>query len=160
MEGMEHGEHMEGMEHGEHMEGMEHGEHMEGMEHGDAESEGEPDEDAPRDREGRVAPPDHGMGFALQAQALWDASMSHAIASALDETPGALVIHYVGGFHVARYTGIPEQVLHYRPESRVLTISMEPVEDIAAWDEEEHGGLADFVILTQAPPEPEEAEGR
>jgi uncharacterized iron-regulated protein len=118
--------------------------------------EEEATEDAPRDREGRTAPPDHGMGFALQSQALWDASMSHAIADALDGTPGALVIHYVGGFHVAYHTGIPEKVPHYRPGTRILTISMEPVEDIGAWDEEDHAGLADFVILTLERPDEEE----
>jgi hypothetical protein len=137
------------------MEGMaEAGESAEGEEEEIAEEEAE--EDAPRDREGRTAPPNHGMGFALQSQTLWDASMSHAIARALDETPGALVIHYVGGFHVARHTGIPEKVLYYRPGTRVLTISMEPVEDIGAWDDEEHKGLADFVILTLEPPEDDE----
>ena len=139
---------------------------MEGMEEAEEdeaeaaeEAEEETDEDAPRDREGRTAPPNHGMGFALQSQSLWDASMSHAVTTALDENPGALVIHYVGGFHVARHTGIPEQVLYYRPGTRILTINMEPVEDIGAWNEEDHKGLADFVILTQAPPEDDEAAG-
>lgn len=114
------------------------------------------EEDTAEEDEERVAPPNHGMGFALQSQTLWDASMSHAITKALEESPRALVIHYVGGFHVARHTGIPEKVLYYRPGTRIVTINMEPVDDIRAWDAEEHEGLADFVILTQAPPEDEE----
>ncbi len=149
------------------MEGMEEAEDEEAEDAADAEgeepaeaAEDESAEAAPRDREGRTAPPDHGMGFALQSQSLWDASMSHAVTTALDENPGALVIHYVGGFHVRQHTGIPEKVLYYRPGTRVLTINMEPVDDIRAWNEEEHAGLADFVILTQAPPKDEEGSDR
>lgn len=114
----------------------------------------------PTDRSGREAPADHGMGFALQSQALWDAAMSHAVATALDESDGALVVHYVGGFHVARHTGIPEKLEYYRPGTRSLTVNIEPAEDIDIWNEEEHGGLADFVILTQAAADIEERKNR
>jgi len=134
---------------------------MEGM--AEAEAEGaedeagaDPLEDEPAEEEEQVAPPNHGMGFALQSQSLWDASMSHAVATALDTNPGALVLHYVGGFHVERYTGIPEKVQEYRPGTRVVTIVMYPADSVGAWDPEEHEGLGDFVILTQAPPEDDE----
>jgi len=135
------------------------------MEEGMGDQDGEPgadphSEDAPTDRTGRTAPADHGMGFAMQSQALWDATMSHAIAGALDRIPGALVIHYVGGFHVAHHTGIPEKVPYYRPGTRVVTISIEPVDDISAWNPDDHEGLADFVILTQAPPDHEHGKER
>jgi uncharacterized iron-regulated protein len=95
---------------------------------------------------------DHGaMGRILQAQALWDAAMGYSVVQALDTNPGALVVHYVGGFHVAYGTGIPERVSDYRPETRVTTVMMEPVHDIQTWVEEEYGGLGDFVVLTQCP---------
>lgn len=97
--------------------------------------------------------PMHGMGNALQAQALWDAAMGEAVAEALGEHPGALVMHYVGSFHVAYGTGVPERVQTYRPGTRTLTVVIEPASDIDAWDEDEHEGLADFVILTRKPPE-------
>lgn len=94
-------------------------------------------------------PPSHGMGNALHAQALWDAAMGHAVVDALIRNEGALVIHYAGSFHVQKGTGIPERVLGYRPGSRLVTVVLEPADDIDIWDEEEHRGLADFVVLTR-----------
>jgi uncharacterized iron-regulated protein len=100
----------------------------------------------------RAAPAGHGVGNALYAQALWDAAMGHAVAAALDSQPGALVVHYAGSFHVSRDLGIPERIRDYRPRTRIVSIVLEPVPDITAWDEEEHEGVGDFVILTKRPP--------
>jgi uncharacterized iron-regulated protein len=85
---------------------------------------------------------------AIQAQALWDAAMAHAISGALVRDIGALVVHVAGAFHVARGTGIPERIADYRPGTRLTTVVMTEAEDIDAWTESEHGGLADFVVLT------------
>ncbi len=98
-------------------------------------------------------PRDHGMGNALQAQALWDAAMGHAVAAALEAHSGALVVHYVGSFHVESGTGIPERIRDYRPRTRTLIVFLQPAADINAWDDEEHRNLGDFVILTRKPPE-------
>jgi hypothetical protein len=98
------------------------------------------------------APPIHDMSNALMAQALWDASMGEAVAHALKEHPGALVIHYAGSFHVERGTGIPERVRDYRPGTRVLTVVLQPTGDIDAWDDD-FRGLGDFVVLTRKPEE-------
>jgi uncharacterized iron-regulated protein len=98
-------------------------------------------------------PPVHDMSNALQAQALWDAAMGEAVARALQEHLGALVIHYAGSFHVERGTGIPERVADYRPGTRILTIVLAPAEDIDGWKQDEDEGLGDFVILTRKPPE-------
>lgn len=95
------------------------------------------------------APSGHGVGNALWAQALWDAAMGQAVASELDRRPGALVVHYVGSFHVAHDLGICERVRDYRPRTRILSIVLEPVADIAAWKDEDHKDLGDFVILTK-----------
>ncbi len=95
--------------------------------------------------------PSHRAAFmenGLQAQALWDASMAHAITTFLDQNPGALVLHMVGGFHVENHTGIPEQVQHYRPGTRSLVVSMEIADDFRSFDPAEHTGRGDFVILT------------
>jgi uncharacterized iron-regulated protein len=97
------------------------------------------------------APPSHMASFmenGLHAQALWDASMAYAITTFLERNPGALVLHMVGGFHVENYTGIPEQIQHYRPGTRSLVVSMDPAPDFRSFDPEEHAGLGDFVILT------------
>ncbi len=90
----------------------------------------------------------------IQAQALWDAAMGHAIAEALVRRVGAFVVHFAGSFHVERGTGIPERIADYRPGSRVVTVVMTKVEDIDAWSVEEHGPLADWVVLTRKPAEP------
>ncbi|MEX2468019.1 MAG: ChaN family lipoprotein [Gemmatimonadota bacterium] len=91
-----------------------------------------------------------GSENALQAQALWDASMGHAIADALSVAPERFVLHFAGSFHVERGTGIAERVEDYRPGTRVLAVVMARFEGEApAWDADAHQGLADFVILTR-----------
>ena len=82
----------------------------------------------------------------LMAQALWDATMAHRIARALDREPGTLVVHPVGRFHVERKTGTPEALQSYRPGTRALVVVLttEPT-----WDAATHAGLGDFVVLTR-----------
>ncbi len=87
----------------------------------------------------------------IYSQALWDAAMGHAVTSALGANPGALVIHMAGSFHVQRGTGIPERIEDYGPGTRVLSIVMVAVDDITVWDEKEHEGLGNFVVLTRQP---------
>lgn len=87
----------------------------------------------------------------IYSQALWDAAMGHAVTSALGVNPGSLVIHVAGSFHVQHGTGIPERVADYGPGTRVLSIVMASVDDITVWDEKEHAGLGDFVVLTRQP---------
>jgi hypothetical protein len=74
--------------------------------------------------------------------------MAYAITTYLATNPGALVLHMVGGFHVERFTGIPEQVKFYRPGTRSLVVSMDIAEDFRTFDPKTHGGHGDFVILT------------
>lgn len=92
----------------------------------------------------------------LYAQALWDAAMGHAITSALVEHIGGFVVHFAGSFHVEKGTGIPERIADYRPGTRVTSVVMTKVDDIEAWSAEDHGPLADFVVLTQKPDETDE----
>jgi uncharacterized iron-regulated protein len=90
----------------------------------------------------------HGMmENMLQAQALWDATMAYSIAEHLMRHPGSRVVHMVGGFHSETGTGTPEHLAAYRPGTRTLILSVQPVADITAFDPEEHAGLGDFVIL-------------
>jgi len=95
----------------------------------------------------------------LRAQALWDATMAHTIAHHLMNTPDALVLHVTGGFHVSEGTGTPEQLTRYRPSARPLIVSIRPVDDVTAFDPNEHAGLGDFVILTNAARVPESRAG-
>lgn len=87
---------------------------------------------------------------AIYAQALWDASMGHAITQALVRRMDAFVVHLSGSFHVARGTGIPERIDGYRPGTEVTSVVMTRVDDIDAWSEEEHAPLGDFVVLTRS----------
>lgn len=85
---------------------------------------------------------------ALDAQALWDATMAYWISQALEEWPDALVLHMAGSFHVQSRTGIPEALARYEPRVRILVVVAQSVADVEAFDPEEHAGLGDFVILT------------
>lgn len=85
----------------------------------------------------------------LMAQSLWDATMGHRIARALDRNAGTLVVHLVGGFHVEGDVGTPDAVRHYRPGTRGVVVAIRPA---AAFDPAEHAGLGDFIVLT--PPIP------
>lgn len=82
----------------------------------------------------------------LMAQGLWDATMAHRIARALDREAGTLVVHPVGRFHVEKGTGTPEALQHYRPGTRTLVVVLTPE---SAWDAAVHAGLGDFVVLTR-----------
>ena len=88
------------------------------------------------------------MGNQLHAQALWDASMAWSVAGYLRAHPDALVLHMVGGFHVARDTGIPEHLRAYRPDTRALIVMLRPVHDIGAFEPAPAGEWGDFVIQT------------
>ena len=90
----------------------------------------------------------HDTATMLDAQSLWDATMAYSIAEYQTRNPGTLVVHVVGGFHVATGTGIPEHLIEYRPSTRVLIVSVKPVEDLGAFDAESHANLGDFVILS------------
>jgi uncharacterized iron-regulated protein len=92
---------------------------------------------------------------AIYSQALWDAAMGHAITEALVAHIGGFVVHMAGSFHVEKGTGITERIADYRPGTRVTTVVMTKVDDIDAWSDEDHAPLADFVVLTQKPAEPE-----
>lgn len=88
---------------------------------------------------------------AIHSQALWDASMGHAVTQALVDHLGGFVVHFAGSFHVEKGTGIPERIQDYRPGTRVTTVVMTKVDDVTAWSAEDHGPLADFVVLTRRP---------
>jgi len=90
------------------------------------------------------------MSTMLQAQSLWDAAMAHAIARHLLDHPGSLVMHVTGGFHVSQGTGTPDALRHYRPGTRMQVVMIRPVADPSAFDDGEHAGIGDFVILTDA----------
>jgi uncharacterized iron-regulated protein len=121
---------------------------------GDSGAEGE-EADGPAEAEGTEEDEEE-RGYAISpnavySQALWDASMGHAVSEALVRHLGGFVVHFAGSFHVEKGTGILERIEDYRPGTRVTTVVMTKVDDIDAWSAEDHGELADFVVLTKKP---------
>ncbi len=83
----------------------------------------------------------------LAAQSLWDASMAYAISLGIKENPRVQILHVNGQFHSAQGLGIPEHLLRYCPDVRILTITILPVEGFPDF-QAEASGAGDFVILT------------
>jgi uncharacterized iron-regulated protein len=91
----------------------------------------------------------HGnMGNQLHSQVLWDASMGWWISRYLEDHPDALILHMVGGFHVARGTGTPEHLEAYRPGTRAMIVMLRPVDDVHTFVPAPAGEWGDFVIQT------------
>ncbi|HKJ91514.1 MAG TPA: ChaN family lipoprotein, partial [Longimicrobiales bacterium] len=90
------------------------------------------------------------MGHQLDSQVLWDATMAYSIAQYLTARPDALVLHMVGGFHVERGTGIPEQLKAYAPDARAMIVSLRPVPDVDTFVPAPSGQWGDFVIQTDS----------
>ena len=93
----------------------------------------------------------HMSATAIDGQTLWDATMGHSLARALGKSPGALVVHLAGSFHVERGTGIPETLARYRPGTRVLAVVFKPEADPERFDPARHQDYGDYVILTREP---------
>jgi uncharacterized iron-regulated protein len=90
------------------------------------------------------------MGNQLDSQVLWDATMANSIYRYLSAHPDALVLHMVGGFHVERNTGIPEQLRAYMPDVRSMIVSLRPVGDVDTFEPAPSGQWGDFVIQTDS----------
>lgn len=91
-----------------------------------------------------------GLDNILASQSLWDATMANSVAKFLKANKGALVIQLNGGFHTESRLGTVEQLLAYRPKTRVLVVTMRYVDDFKTFDPAQDTGLGDFVILTDA----------
>jgi uncharacterized iron-regulated protein len=74
--------------------------------------------------------------------------MAHAITEHLRRSSGALVVHVNGTFHSEERMGVPEHVRHYRPQARVLVVTILKGDGFPAFDAARLGRLGDFIILT------------
>lgn len=95
-----------------------------------------------------AGPAAHAPLHLLDGQALWDAAMGYSIAETLKQRPGALVLHVNGGFHSEERLGILTQLSRYRPNTRMLVVSVYSGRGFPSFDAEKLGRLGDFVILT------------
>ncbi|HVE59702.1 MAG TPA: ChaN family lipoprotein [Pyrinomonadaceae bacterium] len=91
-----------------------------------------------------------GLNKILDSQSLWDATMSYSIAEFLKENKKSLVVHLNGAFHTENRLGTAEQLLKYRPKTKILVVTMRYEEDFTKFDAAKHENLGDFVILTDS----------
>jgi uncharacterized iron-regulated protein len=91
-----------------------------------------------------------GLNKILDSQSLWDATMSYSIAEFLKENKKSLVVHLNGAFHTENRLGTAEQLLKYRPKTKILVVTMRYEEDFTKFDVPKHENLGDFVILTDS----------
>lgn len=91
-----------------------------------------------------------GIDNILNSQSLWDASMAYCISESLKKNKGSLVVHLNGGFHTEERLGTVEHLLKYSPQAKVLVVTMRYEKDFKTFDATMHGGIGDFVILTDA----------
>ncbi len=91
-----------------------------------------------------------GLDNILSSQALWDASMADAIARFLKKRDNGLVIHLNGSFHSEKRLGAVEHLEKYAPKARSIVVTARYEDDFGTFDPAKHGGLGDFVVLTDS----------
>ncbi len=90
----------------------------------------------------------HNMGFAMQAQSLWDATMADSIARRLKQRPDSLIVHVNGSFHSQNRLGILDHLAKYRPNTKSIVVTMISAKSFPNWDKAKMEGQGDFVIVT------------
>ena len=114
---------------------------------------GEEDGEAPTGKAGERRCPYIGLkgrDGLLEPMLLWDAGMAHSIAGALEADAERLVVHVCGAFHCEKRLGIAEMVSKYKPEAKQLVVVLYPDRDCHDFVPGRHGGLGDYVVLTDA----------
>ena len=92
----------------------------------------------------------HSTAYLLDAQTLRDATMAYTIAEYLKRQPGALVLHVNGNFHSEERMGVPEQLLRYLPQTRMIVITIVPGAGSLNFDAARMRNLGDFVVVTDS----------
>jgi uncharacterized iron-regulated protein len=94
---------------------------------------------------------DHGATGNMQmyqAQNLWDATMAWSIASFLKKHRNFKVFQLNGGFHSENKLGVPQQLVKYYPNIRVLNIACYPDDSFDSPDWSKYSKDNDYIILT------------
>lgn len=86
----------------------------------------------------------------VYSQALWDATMAFSISENVKKNKNALIVHLNGAFHTENRLGTVEHLLKYKPDAKVLVVTMRYEDDFKTFDKTKHTDLGDFVILTDA----------
>ena len=91
--------------------------------------------------------PSHSSNL-LDAQSLWDATMAYSIAEHLKKQPTALVVQINGSFHSENRLGAPEHLLRYRPNIKIVVVTMISDKSFPNFDQPTQQNSGDFVIVT------------
>jgi uncharacterized iron-regulated protein len=91
-----------------------------------------------------------GIDKILASQSLWDATMAYSVAQSLKKNKGSLIVHLNGGFHTDGRLGTVEHLLKYRPNAKVIVVTMRYEDDFKTFDKTKHTAIGDFVVLTDA----------
>jgi len=83
-----------------------------------------------------------------QAQNLWDATMGWSIAKFIKTHPDYKVLQINGGFHSEEKLGVPAQLLHYAPKTRVINIAVYSDDSFTNPDWSKFSKMGDYIILT------------
>ncbi|MEP6903839.1 MAG: ChaN family lipoprotein, partial [Actinomycetota bacterium] len=80
--------------------------------------------------------PESNMGInnIMDSQSLWDATMAYSVAEFLKENKNSLVVHLNGAFHTENRLGTAEQLLKYRPKTKILVVTIRYEEDFTKFD--------------------------
>lgn len=79
-------------------------------------------------------------------QNVWDNTMAHSCAEALDRHAGHVVLHINGSFHSNYREGTVAQLARRKPDARIATVAIIPTDDLARAGRELDSKLADYVI--------------
>jgi uncharacterized iron-regulated protein len=89
-----------------------------------------------------------GINNILDSQSLWDAGMAYNISQKMVEN--GLIIHLNGAFHTENRLGTVEHLLKYKPQAKVLVVTLRYETDFKNFDKMKHTDLGDFVVLTDS----------
>jgi len=84
----------------------------------------------------------------LEAQSLWDASMADSIAKFLTTNPGSRILQVNGSFHTSHQLGVVEHLLRYRPQTRILVVTIVRNKSFPTFDAATMYGEGEFVVVT------------
>lgn len=87
-----------------------------------------------------------GLNNILDSQSLWDAGMAYNISQNIVEN--GLIVHLNGAFHTESRLGTVEHLLKYKPNAKLLVVTMRYEKAFKNFDKAKHTDLGDFVILT------------
>jgi uncharacterized iron-regulated protein len=91
-----------------------------------------------------------GIGKILDSQSLWDSTMAFSISEFLKANKNPLVVQLNGSFHSENHLGTAEQLMNYRPKTKILVVTIRYEDEFTKFDKSKYENIGDFVILTDS----------